>query len=220
MKLTTKIKPYLLPFIYFAGIFSIGAILTLIAKSYLEKPFPELIFKSFTSLSFLLLILIYKNQEWEIFKWRKTSKKQLVLILFLCVLFIISNYISSTYSNQANYLNYIQENFKSFVVIISMASVGEEIIYRGFLQNYVNQFFRDNPTISKGNIFASVLFWVTHVGFFTIMEPWLAVLSLLVVAISSLILGYLKDKSKGILLPIIVHLMCNYIHITMKISLG
>jgi membrane protease YdiL (CAAX protease family) len=220
LKLKTKIKPYLIPFIYFSVIFSIGAILNIISKIYLEKPFPELIFKSFTLISFLILILLYKNQKWKIFKLRKISKKQLLIILFLFSLFFISNYISSVFSNQENYVGYIKENFNSFVLIITIASIGEEIIYRGFLQNYVNQFFNDFRVISRGNIFASTLFWITHLGFFTIMEPLFAAMSLFLVAVSSLTLGYLKDKSNGIILPIIVHLICNYIHTFMKISLG
>ena len=125
-----------------------------------------------------------------------------------------SKYLNSLYKIN----NYFEKIFN--ILIITIASIGEEIIYRGFLQNYVNQFFNDFRVISRGNIFASTLFWITHLGFFTIMEPLFAAMSLFLVAVSSLTLGYLKDKSNGIILPIIVHLICNYIHTFIKISLG
>tara|TARA_B100000678_G_scaffold24942_1_gene18887 strand:- start:2015 stop:2683 length:669 start_codon:yes stop_codon:yes gene_type:complete len=220
LKINNKIKPYLVPLVYFILIFSIGAILQIFSKVYLEKPFPNLIFKSFTLLSFLTLISRYKNEKWNIFKINKISKRQLLIILFLFSLFVITNYISITFSNQEDYANYIRENLNSFILIITISSIGEEIIYRGFIQTYINQFFKDNRIISRGNIFASILFWITHLGFFTIMQPSFAIMSLILVAISSIVLGYLKDKNKGIILPIIVHLICNYIHTFMKITLG
>ena len=121
LKINNKIKPYLVPLVYFILIFSIGAILQIFSKVYLEKPFPNLIFKSFTLLSFLTLISRYKNEKWNIFKINKISKRQLLIILFLFSLFVITNYISITFSNQEDYANYIRENLNSFILIITIS---------------------------------------------------------------------------------------------------
>src|SRR5690606_24610311 len=91
-----------------------------------------------------------------------------------------------------------------------LASVGEEIMYRGFVQPYVNEKIRRKQMlISSGKLFASGIMLMTHLGFFIVMPFEFACSSLLLVSIFSLSMGYLKDQTGSLLMPVFCHLSVN-----------
>lgn len=134
-------------------------------------------------------------------------------------LFWVNNYFFATRSTD----NQIQEGLaqRSLVASIigfTLGSVGEEIVYRGFLQTYINVFVgAGKRAIGRGNLFASLCMTLTHFGFFMVMDPLFAVTGVLLVALFSLVAGYLRDRTRSLLLPVLLHLLCNYIHIAVQL---
>ena len=213
-----KFHPYLFPLFLFILIFSIGAILKILFETFFPNPVPIIFFKTFTLSSFLICIFLFlKKKNKKIFKFGKIGQEQIFVIFILFALFVITNLFSLTFSEKDIYVKTLKSALFLSILSITINSVSEEIIYRGFIQPYINERIPTSATITPGNIFASLLMWTTHLGFFMVMEPLFACVSLILVAISTLTLGYLRDKTKGILVPVFVHIICNYIHISIHL---
>lgn len=170
----------------------------------------------------LILLLcayfIFRNKL-PLLSFRKDIAKRnnfSIYIIFLIVLFIINNSLElkTTYSNDIR-IAYL-ENLPFYLVIyFPIRAIGEEILYRGLIQNYIdsklNIFIYK---ISLGNFVASILMTLAHLGFFYIMPFNNALSAVLLVVISSVLLGLIYTKSnKNIFICIITHILLNYIHV-------
>ena len=101
---------------------------------------------------------------------------------------------------------------------MTISSAAEEVMYRGFIQSYTNQCLPSNTkNLSQGNLYATFFFFLGHIGFYTVMDPVLATTSLLLAVIFSLSAGYIRDRTGSLILPIIIHILCNYIHLLMHV---
>ena len=100
-----------------------------------------------------------------------------------------------------------------------MTSIGEEFMYRGFIQSYTNQSLPSNTkTLSQGNLYATLFFTLGHVAFYTVMDPIFATTGLLLVVVFSLSAGYIRDKTGSLIWPIIIHILCNWIHVVLHLQ--
>lgn len=211
MNLKNKfIFPFLIYILMYA--FTVPFVLTL--KSYLISEVVLIIHKLIVSTVFLWLISKYINNSKVLFKVPEIGKKIGGLILMLLILFAVNNYFLSNYSIDSSYLDLKTTILGLYLLLSTVSSTAEEIIYRGFIQSYTNESTPvNNRILSQGNLYATCFFLLAHIGFYTIMDPLFATTSLLLLIVFSLTVGYIRDKTENLILPIIIHILCNYIHI-------
>jgi membrane protease YdiL (CAAX protease family) len=85
-----------------------------------------------------------------------------------------------------------------FLAIIIIAPIGEEIVFRGFLQKFLEEHWLD---ITKAILVTSLFFAVIHFNPFWIIQIYLL----------GIILGFLSWKTKSIIPSIILHSLNNSI---------
>jgi membrane protease YdiL (CAAX protease family) len=191
----------------------------LTVKPYLIPDVISIIHKTIVIAVFLLLILKYIKKNKTLFKITKPSSRIIALVAFLFTLFAANNYLLSNYSNNYSYLDLKTTTLGLSILAMTISSTGEEIMYRGFIQSYTNQSLRPNTKIlSQGNLYATFFMSLAHVGFYTAMDPLFATTSLLLVIIFSLSVGYVRDKTGSLIWPIVIHILCNWIHIAIHLQ--
>jgi len=210
-------KVYIKTLIIFIVVFIVGILFRNYFKQWLTEPYLGIIFHSFLLLSFGTLIFFsFKN---KLFEFNKPQPHYWILLLILIILFGTNNYFQVLYSESQYYSETIKSALGIYIIKYIISSTSEEIIYRGFIQSFINANNASSSSkISKGNLFATTLFFLTHLGFFTVMDTLFAITSLINVLVYSLIVGYLFDKTKNILVPIILHIMINMLHIIIQIN--
>jgi membrane protease YdiL (CAAX protease family) len=77
----------------------------------------------------------------------------------------------------------------------------EELLYRGFVQKYLYDTLGKNGAV----VAASAIFAAIHFGQYASPDPLRLAVSLAVVFILSLVLGYLYARSENLVVPILVH---------------
>jgi len=186
----------------------------------LDEAFTSLFYKASLLILFAAVFLKSKTHRQTFFQIKaKLNAKDYALVLFLGLLFLANNlYFKS--SNSFNYGEFGSTYFMLSFLSISIASIGEEFAYRGFLQTKINQAFKLKTCsfLSPGNVLASVIMLISHFGFFSIMSIDQAIPSLILVLVFSLIAGYFKDKYQSLMLPIGIHLLMNYIHVAISMN--
>jgi membrane protease YdiL (CAAX protease family) len=188
-----------------------------ISQSYTGEFIP-IVGKSIFILLFLYLIVRFVKDKKRLFGLYVITKGHAFLTIILLFLFAINNYFMSIYPT-----NIYQEKEKGvfWIIILSFVvnSFYEELMYRGVIQNYINQNTKIKKIpISKGNLFASILMFLTHLGFFTVMSPLFAITSLLLVFVFSLIMGVMRDEGMNIWLLIVIHTLVNTVHVLLNIN--
>ena len=83
-----------------------------------------------------------------------------------------------------------------FLAVVIMAPIGEEIVFRGFLQKFLEQHWRD---VTKAVLVSSLLFAMIHFNPFWTVQIYLL----------GIILGFLSWKTNSIIPSIILHSMNN-----------
>lgn len=209
-------KPYLHTTGYFIGIYMLGIAFRYFLGTMLShSEIIALCFKLSLGIGFGLLIY-YKIQK-DLFCSFEWKPKYTYLIILLVCLFGMNNFLQIWIQDSVYYPTIIRNSPIIVTISYVISSISEEIIFRGFVQNYLNEHVSStSQLISKGNFFATLLFWCSHLAFFTIMSPWLAITSLVTVALFSLIAGYLYDHTKNLLLPIALHIVLNGIHLSIQ----
>jgi membrane protease YdiL (CAAX protease family) len=167
-------------------------------------------------LAIISFIFILKfGKEWRFFEKIKNLKKVLFLTLFLIILFAINNYLIINYDTTVPWkTKYLENPILPILISYVLGSTSEEIIYRGFIQNYINNKIgtKKNRIISNGNWIATSIMTLIHVGFFAFFDLTFAITSIILVFIFSLVSGYIMDKTKNITIPIIIHILVNFTH--------
>lgn len=102
-----------------------------------------------------------------------------------------------------------------FVVIVLLASIGEEMLFRGFLQNIIDNslllaIYLGWFSITGGAIVSAIVFGMIHIAPAKQMGTSVPVL-VLSAAILGLIAGISLTISGSILLPIIIHIEFNLV---------
>jgi membrane protease YdiL (CAAX protease family) len=190
-----------------------------ISRDYLIPDVTSIIHKLGVIIVFLVLILKYIKNSQALFKTPKLSSRTVALVLFVFALFVLNNYFLSNYSTNYSYLDLETSTVGLFILSMTMTSIGEEFIYRGFIQSYTNQSLPTNTkALSQGNLYATFFFILAHLAFYTVMDPLFATTGLLLVIIFSLSAGYIKDKTGSLIWPIIIHILCNWIHVALHLQ--
>lgn len=112
---------------------------------------------------------------------------------------------------------YDQSKYLFFLGYFAITSSSEEILYRGFLQNYIDMDALYTNAITKGNIYSSILMTLTHLGFFGVMDLGSAILAVLLVFVYSIGVGVIFHKTKSLLLACILHILMNWIHLSIQV---
>jgi membrane protease YdiL (CAAX protease family) len=190
----------------------------LLVKPYLIADVTSIIHKLVVSIVFLVLTLKYIKNNKELFRIPKPDPQIVALILFLFTLFATNNYFLSNYSKDYNYLDLETTTLALSILTMTVSSTAEEIMYRGFIQSYTNQPLpRKTRAFSQGNLYATFFMFLAHIGFYATMDPIFATTSLLLVVVFSLSVGYIRDKTGSLIWPIIIHILCNYIHLALHL---
>ena len=214
--MTLKDK-FVFPLVVYIILYAITVPFVLLTKPYLIPDVVSIIHKLSVIAIFLVLIIKYIKNRKALFKLPKLSAQIVVLILVLFALFATNNYLLSNYSTDYSYLDLGTTTLALSVFAMTISSTAEEVMYRGFIQSYTNQALPPNPKIfSLGNLYATFFFFLGHIGFYTVMDPLFATTGLLLVIVFSLSVGYIRDKTGSLIWPIIIHILCNYIHLALN----
>jgi len=211
-------KRFTFPLLVYIIMYAFTVPFILLVKSYWIPDVISIVHKLAISAVFLYLISKYIKNSKELFRIPKPSVKIVALALVLFSLFAINNYFLSNYSTDYSFLDLETSTVSLFILSMTMTSIAEEILYRGFIQSYTNQSLSPNTkTLSQGNLYAAFFFFLGHIGFYGIMDPIFATTGLLLVTIFSLSVGYIRDKTGSLIWPIIIHILCNYIHLALHL---
>lgn len=205
---------FITPVLLFLFIFGIALIIRAFLLAGLTEPLQDLLFKSTLLILFVGLPIFAGVLHRQLFRLTLSlSKTDFLLLLGVTILFTFNNYLFKE-NGTFEYGNWESRSFALSFIGISISSVGEEFMYRGYLQPKINQTAsKQSGILSKGNSIASLIMLITHFGFFTIMPIFQAIPALLLVLTFSLSVGYLRDKHNTLLLPILFHLLINYLHL-------
>ena len=94
-----------------------------------------------------------------------------------------------------------------FLAIVVMAPIGEEIVFRGFLQKFLEEHWKD---ITKAVLVTSLFFAIIHFNPYWTIQIYLL----------GVILGFLSWKTKSVVPSIILHSINNGIAFILTISDG
>lgn len=207
------LSKYKLYFFYYLFIFPISYGIYALFYKYLMIPNVPIVQIFLAIISFIFILKFGK--EWRFFEKIKNLKKVLFLTLFLIILFAINNYLIINYDTTVPWkTKYLENPILPILISYVLGSTSEEIIYRGFIQNYINNKIgtKKNRIISNGNWIATSIMTLIHVGFFAYFDLTFAITSIILVFIFSLVSGYIMDKTKNITIPIIIHILVNFTH--------
>ena len=206
---------FIIVFLSIVSAFFIGGIITWLGMSYAESYQKIITFISFIigqSLMVVPLIVYLKFKKlpffhsirFKILKYNTIKS----IILFSTGLIILSDEVDriiQLFFPTPEYvldLNYLlkPDSFLGaillFIAVVILAPLGEEIIFRGFLQQILEKHWKD---ITQAILFTALIFSLIH------MNPyWFVQIYFL-----GVILGFLAWKTKSIIAPLILHSLNN-----------
>ncbi|MCL2012713.1 MAG: CPBP family intramembrane metalloprotease [Cystobacterineae bacterium] len=92
-----------------------------------------------------------------------------------------------------------------------VVALSEEYFYRGYLQSRLNEYWpRQTPLLKPGLWLAALLFALGHLGHFQVAR--------LLVFFPALLFGWAKEKTQGLLCPILLHGSCNLLEMVLRAS--
>jgi membrane protease YdiL (CAAX protease family) len=83
-----------------------------------------------------------------------------------------------------------------FLAVVIMAPIGEEMVFRGFLQKFLEEYWKD---ITRAILISSLIFAMIHFNPYWTIQIYLL----------GIILGFLSWKTKSIIHSIILHSLNN-----------
>lgn len=202
-------KRYLIALLTFLIAFGIASATYKLLDSFIDENINSLIHR-LTLLTFAIFFMVFfKVGLKQTNTLRNLALIDFIFIGFVLTLFMLNNFFAKDLGTEFMYRSIWGLTFLKLTV----SSIVEEFFYRGFIQSYINEGQTLNKLkFSNGNIFATVLMTLTHVGFFTIMTPVFAITSIILVMLFSLTAGHLRERTNGLLIPISFHLTVNYLH--------
>lgn len=153
---------------------------------------------------------------WKTFQW---SRRHTLVVLGVFGLFVLNNYFMAQYNGDpvANSQD-LRATLGWTLLIITISSTYEELMYRGFIQAYIDQHTDSTPPVASlpfttGNYWATGVFFVRHLGFFVVFDPLFAGTGLVLVLIFSFAAGWLLSTTRNLWVCVLFHILCNWIHI-------
>ena len=216
MKTTSEPKTaFIIVFLSILSAFFTGGVITWFGVSYAESHQKIITFISFiVGQTFMIvpLIVFLKFKKLPLFHSvrLKVLKYSTIksIILFSTGLIILSDEVDriiQLFIPTPEYvldLNYLlkPDSFLGaillFIAVVILAPLGEEIVFRGFLQQILEKHWKD---VTRAILFTSLIFSLIH------MNPyWFVQIYFL-----GVILGFLAWKTKSIIAPLILHSLNN-----------
>jgi membrane protease YdiL (CAAX protease family) len=121
--------------------------------------------------------------------------------IVMAILIIFGATISFPFNNETTF-------FEILFSVTMIAPIAEEIMFRGFIQGVLQKNYALNENKTRIKIIiviTTLLFTIAHVRYIVYTEPLQWILSLLGILITSLYLGYLRNKHQSIIPSIFAH---------------
>ena len=214
-KISETRTAFIIVFLSITSAFLTGGIISWLGVSYAESHQKIITFISFIigqSLMVIPLIIFLKFKKLPFlhsvrFKILKYSKIKSI-ILFSTGLIILSDEVdriiqhfipTPEYVLDLNHLlkpDSFLSAFLLFVAVVILAPLGEEIIFRGFLQQSLEKHWKD---VTQAILFTALIFSLIHVNPYWFVQIYFL----------GVILGFLAWKTKSIIAPLILHSINN-----------
>lgn len=210
------LKPYLLTLCLFVVANLVALLFRQLVGTYTDEELVlGILHRIILTIITLAYLCYYRKRIGDFFSTKPIKIQPVLVIIGLLGLFSVNNLVMVSVASNDNfeYIQEIKHNFPLFFTSITLGSIYEELMYRGFIQSYIDRFYpRKYKGLTAGNLFASSIMLLTHIGFFMVWSPLMATFSFLLVLIFSLSVGYIKTTLNSIWIVILIHLACNYIH--------
>ncbi|CAI2605773.1 hypothetical protein AKUA1404_00410 [Apilactobacillus kunkeei] len=152
----------------------------------------------------VLYRLIIRDKFTSLFKDNYFSKKIIVytieMILVVTLLMLMSGTPNGTiYQKLVHMTSFTDVRLQYFFIIISviLAPIVEELYFRGLIFTYVNK----TTNLTTALIISSLFFGLAH----SLFNPFIFITH----AIVAIFIGLARNKSNGIIAPIIMHMIWN-----------
>ncbi len=182
----------------------------LLLLNFLDREISNLTMWIFVAIFAFFSILIVGKSKWNFNTFEPIPIKYIGIILFVLLLFVANNFLLK----KCFLVNFEITNFKFELLALLVSSCGEEFLYRGFIQNYIDYYIPNQKvTYTKGILISTILMTITHLGFFSIMPIIPAFLSLILVVIFFLLVGIIMQNTKNLVLVCVIHILVNWVHL-------
>jgi len=164
----------------------------------------------------ILLILFFSKKRIIEFNIGKVKTKQLIYPIGLTVLLLILRHlIPVLMENEDHPAGASMSIFQQLIFIVVLASLGEELLFRGFLQNMLNPiksygipFFKTK--LSLPVIISGILFGLMHFAMIGTGASFSFVIQIVISGMFlGMIAGYFQEKYNNFIFAFIVHMTAN-----------
>ena len=176
-------------------------------------------------LFFSSILIYFFNKKGIIdFNIGKVNAKQIIYPILLPVfLVILSEFIIILGGNEGHPAIDSMSNMQMFFIIVLLASLSEELLFRGFLQNMLEPIKSFGIKILKIKlslpvIISGILFGLMHFGIMSMGASFdFAVQIVIAAMIMGMIAGYYQEKYNNFSYALIVHVTSNLIGLLISI---
>jgi membrane protease YdiL (CAAX protease family) len=164
----------------------------------------------------ILLIYIYSKKRIIEFNFKKVKLQQLILPVGLTVfLLIIRQLIPMVLENEVHPAVVSMSIVQQLLFIVVLASLGEELLFRGFLQNMLNPIKSYGINLYKlvlslPVIISGILFGLMHFALIGTGASFRFVIQIVIFGtFLGIIAGYFQEKHNNFTYAFIVHMTAN-----------
>lgn len=164
----------------------------------------------------ILLIFLFSKKRIIEFNFGKVKLQQLIFPIGLTVfLLIISQLYSVIFGNEEHPVAVSMSIGQRLIFIVVFASLSEELLFRGFLQNMLNPLKLYGINLLKSRlslpvIISGTLFGLMHFALITNGASFNYVLQIVISAMFlGIIAGYFQEKHNNFTFAFIVHMTAN-----------
>ena len=172
----------------------------------------------FVILLFSSMLIYFFNKKGIIdFKIGKVKANQIIYPILLPVLLVIlSETIIKFRGDEGHPAEMAMSNVQLFFIIVLLASLSEELLFRGFLQNMLEPIKSLGISILKIKlslpvIISGILFGLMHFGIMSMGASFNFAIHVVIAAtIMGMIAGYYQERYNNFSYPVIVHMTSNF----------
>ena len=164
----------------------------------------------------ILLIFIFSKKRIIEFNFGKVKLQQLILPIGLIVfLLIVTQLIPIVLGNEEHPVAISMSIVQQLIFIVLLASLAEELLFRGFLQNMLNPLKSYginfiNTKLSLPVIISGILFGLMHFAMIGTGASFNFVIQIVISGIFlGMIAGYFQEKYNNFTFAFIVHITAN-----------
>ena len=166
----------------------------------------------------IFLILLFSNKQIIEFNFGKVKLEHLILPIGLTVfLIIIRQLFSLILGNEEHPTTLSMSILQQIVFIVVLASLGEELLFRGFLQNMLNpiksygiNLFKSRLRLSLPVIISGILFGLMHFALIGTGASFNIVIQIVISGmLLGIIAGYFQEKHNNFAYAFIIHITAN-----------